>query len=229
MVREGEEIMELLKGIQTRRSIRAFQGRPVDQSILERVLLAASNAPSYSNTQPWEIAVVTGKTREKLIRHLYRAAQSKMRARPHFPFPGPWPEEMRKRSSLHMRRRFEAAGIQENDREGMRNQFLQNFLFFNAPVVVIFYINERLGNWSIFDMGLFVQNVVLSAHALGLATCIQAMPVAYPEIIAKCLALSSSRKILVALALGYENKKARINQYRSEKKPHREWLHWRGF
>lgn len=96
---------------------------------------------------------------------------------------------MRKRSLLHMRRRFEAAGIRENDREGKRNQFLRNFVFFNAPVVVIFYMDERLGNWSVFDMGLFVQNFVLSAHAMGLATCIQAMPVAYPEIITKCLAI----------------------------------------
>ena len=53
--------MELLEGIETRRSCRAFKPTPIKKEILEKILKAASKSPSYTNTQPWEVAVVTGK------------------------------------------------------------------------------------------------------------------------------------------------------------------------
>ena len=219
--------MELLRGIQTRRSVRAFKDRPIEKSILKKIILAATNAPSYSNTQPWEIAIVTGKKkREQLIQNVYQAAYSKQKARPHLPFPKRWPEEMRKRAFLHMTRRYETVGVSKKDREGKRNEFLQNFLFFNASAVIIVYMDEGLGPWSIFDMGLFVQNLILAAHGMGLGTCIQAMSVSYPDIIAKCLGISLSKKIVVAIPMGYEDKGAPINRYLSEKKKIEEWVKW---
>jgi nitroreductase len=224
--------MELLQGIQLRRSIRAFKDTPIGKAIVEKIITAASNAPSYSNTQPWEITIITGETKRELARLLYAAAKSKRKAQPHLPFPQKWPEEMRKRSFVHMMKRWEAAGIRKNDlhsKDAKRDQFLQNFLFFNAPVVIIIYTDNRLGPWSIFDLGLFVQNLILSAQGNGLSTCIQAMPVGYPEIIQKYLGISSSKKIIVAVALGYRDKSAPINGYRSEKKEMGEWVNWLGF
>jgi len=218
--------MELLRGIQTRRSIRAYTDKPVQNSVLKKIVLAAQNAPSYTNTQPWEMAVVTGKKREELIRKLYEVAQSKKKGAPHLPFPKAWPEPMRKKLLLHMARRWEAAGVHRGDREGKRRLFLRNFQFFHAPVVFMVYTDNRLGAWSVFDLGLFVQNLILSAHAVGLGTCIQAVPVVYPEVIAKCLGIPSSKKIVIAVSAGYEDTKAPINRYRSEKKESEEWVNW---
>ncbi len=50
---------EMLEWMRTRRSVRTFVARPVDKAILERVLEAATTAPSSSNRQPWKWAVVT--------------------------------------------------------------------------------------------------------------------------------------------------------------------------
>jgi nitroreductase len=50
---------EMLEWMRTRRSVRTFADRPVDKAILERVLEAATTAPSSSNRQPWKWAVVT--------------------------------------------------------------------------------------------------------------------------------------------------------------------------
>jgi len=221
--------MELLQGIKLRKSIRAFKFTPIEKAIVEEIITAASNAPSYTNTQPWEITIVMGEQKKELAQLLYATVKSKRKAQPDLPFPKMWPEEMRKRASLHMRKRWEAAGIRSGDREAKRDQFLQNFLFFNAPVVIFIYMDNRLGPWSIFDLGLFVQNLILSAQGIGLSTCIQAMPVGYPEIIKKYLGISSSKKMVVAVALGYEDKKAPINRYRSTKKNLEEWVKWIGF
>jgi nitroreductase len=50
---------EHLAWLRTRRSVRAFADRPVDTATLERVLEAATTAPSSTNRQPWRFAVVT--------------------------------------------------------------------------------------------------------------------------------------------------------------------------
>ena len=48
----------LLKIIDRRRSIRAFDSRPVEPEDLEKILEAARLAPSSNNTQPWRFVVV---------------------------------------------------------------------------------------------------------------------------------------------------------------------------
>jgi nitroreductase len=48
----------LLQIIDRRRSIRAFDSRPVEAEDLEKILEAARLAPSSNNTQPWRFVVV---------------------------------------------------------------------------------------------------------------------------------------------------------------------------
>ena len=52
----GMDLMEAIKG---RRSIRAYDSRPVEQDKLEAVLEAARLAPSARNRQTWQFIVVT--------------------------------------------------------------------------------------------------------------------------------------------------------------------------
>ena len=52
--------MELSELIQSRRMVRAFEARPVEPEVLERVLDAARRAPSAGNTQGWVFVVLEG-------------------------------------------------------------------------------------------------------------------------------------------------------------------------
>ncbi|MGQ9628877.1 MAG: nitroreductase family protein [bacterium] len=61
--------MDVREAIRMRRSIRAFQDRPVEEEKLRSVLEAGRLAPSASNRQDWKFIVVRDKaTREKLAR-----------------------------------------------------------------------------------------------------------------------------------------------------------------
>lgn len=51
---------ELHRFLRTRRSIRRFQPKEVDQATLERILQTGTYAPSAHNRQPWRFAVLTG-------------------------------------------------------------------------------------------------------------------------------------------------------------------------
>ena len=69
--------MELLEGIKTRMSIRGFKPNPITREGMEKILQAASNSPSYTNTQPWEVAVVSGKKKDELAQRLLELAKVK--------------------------------------------------------------------------------------------------------------------------------------------------------
>ncbi len=53
--------MEVLEGILSRRSCRVFDGAPVDEAILEKIIDAGRHAPSAMNKQPWHFTVITGR------------------------------------------------------------------------------------------------------------------------------------------------------------------------
>lgn len=59
--------METLECILTRRSIRRFTDKPVSDEVLYKVLEAVRWAPSWANTQCWEVVVVRDdETKEKI-------------------------------------------------------------------------------------------------------------------------------------------------------------------
>ena len=53
---------EIIKLIKSRRSIRKYQDRPVEDEKIKALLEAAMAAPSACNSQPWEFIVVTEQT-----------------------------------------------------------------------------------------------------------------------------------------------------------------------
>ena len=83
--------MELLQGINSRQSIRGFQSTPVPEALLREVLHAAGRSPSYKNTQPWEVAIVSGAKRDALSKILFDLASTGTRPDYDIPDPPTWP------------------------------------------------------------------------------------------------------------------------------------------
>ncbi len=64
---EEDRDMDLFEAIETRRSIRRYQDRPVEEEKLQAILDAVRMAPSWANMQCWRLVVVKDKaTREKI-------------------------------------------------------------------------------------------------------------------------------------------------------------------
>ena len=59
--------MDVFTAIKERRSCRDFLPEPVSEDIIERILEAATWAPSPLNTQPWEFVVITNEEVKKKI------------------------------------------------------------------------------------------------------------------------------------------------------------------
>jgi nitroreductase len=60
-----------------RRTVRAFDSRPVPRAVIEHCLRAAGTAPSGANQQPWFFSVITDPQRKRRIRE---AAEAEERA-----------------------------------------------------------------------------------------------------------------------------------------------------
>jgi nitroreductase len=72
---------ELLHEIETRRALRALDGRPIPEQVVARMLTAATLAPSCNNNQPWRFLVVRrpeelGKVRDHLSSGNYWARKA---------------------------------------------------------------------------------------------------------------------------------------------------------
>lgn len=218
--------MELLAGIETRRSIRGFKSTPIPEEILNRILKAAGNSPSYTNTQPWEVAVVSGRKKDELSKILYQLASSKAPTNPDLPMPKDWPPELEQRSREHGARRLKALGVEREDEEQREELRLMNYEFYGAPCAIFLFMDGTLGPWSIFDMGLFAQNLILTARSFGLESCLQASVTNYTEAIKKFLGVPETKKLIIGISIGYPDTEAKLNTYRSIKQSPEEFVRW---
>ena len=216
--------MEMLEGIATRRSIRGFKPTPIPRETLDKLFHLASRSASYKNTQPWEVAVVTGKKRDELSKILYDLASSKTPQNHDEPAPGLYPDAHEERSRIHNKNRFAAIGLGRDDAQAREQARLLNFQFFGAPCAVFIFMDKTLTHWSTFDVGLFVETLALTAHAMGLGTCQQASVTGYPDAIRKCLGITDDKKLVISLSLGYPDFDAPLNAYHSAREPNEKFV-----
>ena len=218
--------MDLIEGIETRCSTRAFKDTPVPEETLNKILKAAASSPSYTNTQPWEAAVVCGNKRDDLSRMIYDLAGKKAARRPDFPTPKNWPPEHEARAREHGARRLAALSVERDDATEREKLGLMNFEFYGAPCAVFLFLDAALNEWSIFDMGLFSQNLILAAHAFGVESCLQASVTGYSREIKEFLGIAESKKLIIGIALGYPDTEAKLNTYRSVKQKPEAFTTW---
>ena len=55
------------EAIETRRSVRAFEDKPVPESVLREIVATSTRAASGGNLQPWKLYVLSGDARANLL------------------------------------------------------------------------------------------------------------------------------------------------------------------
>jgi nitroreductase len=214
--------------IRSRKTVRAFRPDPVPRSQLVEIIEVARMAPSNFNTQPWRVHVLTGAAKRALSEAISRAHSAN--THPSFsPFPQPPPTDCAARLEEFGRRLYGALGIDRTDMVARGRQTGRNFLFFDAPVGFIFTIDSALTKHSWLDFGLFLQNLMLAAHARGLATCPQVSFVRYQTVIAEQLRFAPEEAVTCGMSLGYEDRQAAVNHLAMPREPLEAFTDWRGF
>ncbi len=201
-----------------RRSIRAYQVKPVADSLLREVLMQARMSPSGANLQPGSFILVAGAARERLTADITQGWRSGAQEPEDYTyFPTPLPMSLRRRQVAAAKALYGSIGIAQDDRAGRDLQFEQNFRFFEAPVALIATINGDFGSGGYMDFGMTLYGLMLAAQAKGLATCAIGAMASYPGLIRRSLGLDDSSKIVCGLALGYADADAAVNQTVTER------------
>ena len=209
--------------IETRHSIRAFTPEPVPRAVVEDILRVAARAPSGTNTQPWQVHVLTGASLARVTGRVQAAYLDAEESRTHTEEYAYYPREWR--SPYIDRRRkvgwdlYGLLGIAKTDKARMQAQHARNFSFFDAPVGLIFSIERVMEQGSWLDYGMFLQNVMVAARARGLHTCPQAAWTQFHRILAEELAWGPEQMLVCGMALGHADPDAVENSLITEREP----------
>ena len=214
--------------IRSRKAIRAFRSDPVPKRLLMEVVEAARAAPSNYNSQPWRVYLLTGKAKDALGEAITRAYHTNTTP-PFSPFPQPTPTDCAARVDEFGRRYYSALGIDRSDMTARARQTGRNYVFFGAPVGLIFTTHAALTRHSWLDCGLFLQSLMLSAHVRGLATCPQVSFVRFQSIIAEQLGLGPDEVVTCGMSCGYEDKQAAVNHLNIPRERLEVVSRWLGF
>lgn len=219
--------METLDTMRKRAATRAFLDTPVQRAIIEAVLEAARWAPSGVNTQPWQVAVLTGRTQKKVSQALVAAHTGGIQKNPDYAYyPAAWPEPYKSRRKACGLALYQSQGIALDDTARRDTAWLNNYRFFGAPVGLLFFVDKSLATGSWVDTGMFIQNVMLAACDRGLATCPQASLMEYPDIVRAILQVPADRALVCGLSLGYADAQAPVNHYRTAREPVSAFTSW---
>lgn len=208
--------------IRQRRSVRDFLPTPIPQALLDAVLADANQAPSWSNTQPYRIAVASGAQRDQLQAELTQRFDRGMAAqragwlgklkffalreglpdgdfRTNFEYP----EDLQPRRRATGHGLYELLGIGRKDHAAREQQMRRNFAFFGAPTVLFVFVHGGLREFAALDAGIFVQTLMLSAQAHGLATCAQGALATWAGPVRQVFDVPPAYKLICGVSIGY--------------------------
>ena len=174
-------MMDVFSAIQQRQSIRKFKDEAVPQDMLDKILEAATLAPSGKNKQPWKFYIVRGGKRAEMV------------------------EEMKKGMN-----RLESLGIKTGSARyttRVLDQAPVTILVFNPTSKHPLKKRNTLETYQdmvdIQSIGAAIQNMCLTAVSLGLGSLwICDVYFGYEEL---CEWLGESGELIAALSLGYPN------------------------
>jgi nitroreductase len=223
--------MDVIEAVKKRKSIRGYKSDPVPKEVLEQILELASRAPSAMNTQPWEFTVLTGSVLENVKRTNVDLLNSEASPNPEHVVVS-WPRESiyRQRQVNLAKQLFQLMDIPREDTEKRARWQERGFRYFDAPAVIIVSADRCLSeSGPLLDIGAMMQTICLTALHFGLGTCIEDQGVAYPEVLRKYAHIPKSRRIIMAIAIGYPDLDFPANKLETEREPIESITTWLGF
>lgn len=209
--------------IHSRRSVRDFLPDAIPQELLDKVLHDANASPSWSNTQPYRIAIASGSVRDHLAAELTARFDAGMQAQRkgwlgrlsllttqrHVLPDGDFATNFEYPQDLQPQRRatghglYALLGIERNNRAAREAQMRRNFEFFGAPTVIFVFVHSGLREFSVLDAGIYLQTLMLSAHANGLGTCAQGALATWAGPVRAAFQVPKDYKLICGISIGY--------------------------
>ncbi|MBW1988582.1 MAG: nitroreductase family protein [Deltaproteobacteria bacterium] len=219
------ELTDTEKLIYKRRSNRLFKKKPVPKHLLHRIVEAGRFAPSAGNCQPYKFIVVTDRA---LINEVEKGSMEILRRLKNW-YLSPSGRRSKAKAALFTAASLLAANkldprpftaMEKADREN-------NVIYWGAPAVIFICKNPRGISNPDLDCGIAAQNMVLTAHSLGLGTCyigLSIEPLNFPNMAGtrKKLGITPPWKAITSIAIGWP--RGKIDKVVKRDSPPVEWI-----
>lgn len=223
--------MDILDAIRKRKSIRGYKPDPVPKAVIREVLEIASRAPSSMNTQPWEFAVVAGEP----LRKIREGSAEKLNAgeipQSEYHIVG-WTNDSiyRVRQVDLAKHIFHVLDIPREDKAKRAAWMERGFRYFDAPAAIVIFVDKTLSEAGpVLDVGAIMQTICLAALPFGLGTCIHDQGVMYPGVVKRYAGIPESKRLIIAISIGYPDEKNIVNTITSTREPIDGLISWIGF
>ena len=210
--------MNIKQLIKSRYSVRSFLDKDVDFEKVKSILDTANSAPSGGNIQPWKVYVLGNNSKNKLVTQALNNYDTGVQEDIEYEiYPKSLAEEYKKRRSQCAADMYEALSIARNDIDTRLKQVRENFKFFGAPIGMIVTIDKSFAQNGWGHVGMFLQNLWLTAINEGLGVCLQESWSIYPKTVKKVIDCPDNEIIWCGIAMGYPNNEDPINNYRTSR------------
>jgi len=187
---------EIIKAINTRRSVRSYEQKKVAKDIIHTIIEAGNNAPSAMNSQPWRFVVVED---EALHKKMLGAAIP---------------------NAKNLLKPLETSNPERYQLIMKRYEELEDPIYYSAPAI-IFVIGN--GPYADSSCPLACENMMLAAHSLGLGSCWVAFGslITGDDEIRDALDLKDDEKIFGPVIIGYPQG---VTEPPDKKPPEVKWI-----
>lgn len=212
--------------VANRISCRRFKPDAVPDAVIERILTLSQFAPSWCNTQPWEVIVTTGVGTERFRSGLVEDVVSNPGSSPDFSFPGRYAGKFLDRKREVAWRLYSSLGIARGDREASRRAVMENFHLFGAPHVAIITTELDLGIYGALDCAFYGAYFGLAAQSLGVATITQAALAQRAPFLRRHFDIPDNRLVVAGISFGYADLHHPANGFLSQRAELSEGVAW---
>ena len=221
--------MDVNEALRSRYTCRDFKSTAVPKGVISEILEAAGRAPSWADTQPWEVFVAGGDALERLRKAYLDSFAKGVAPHPDFPAPTQWPADLKQRmDELLVLHKKEAQALSGNSSDPQA-YLIRQMKFFNAPAVVFICMDRVLTSWSVFDLGFFTQSLLLAAKEKGLDTAPAYRLVSYPDLVRQELGIHPELSLVFGVALGYGMERSDAIGFQSPRRHIQDMVRFKGF
>ena len=218
-----------------RYSVRDFRPDPVATEIVEEILEDTRQAPSWSNTRPFMLALATGERADRLraayiaefdvtlpVQHKKRGAMVRLALSGKAPDGdyrtwAPHPADLLPHSQAVGSQLYAHMGIARDDRKARDAAVRRNCEAFGAPVIGFVLVHQGLMPFAALDAGIMLQTLFLSAKAHGVDSCPLGVLATWRRPFDAEFEAPADYRLITGFALGYASD-APVNDFRAERR-----------
>jgi nitroreductase len=216
--------------IEQRQSCRGFRPEPVPAPTITAILETAQHAPSWCNTQPWQLTITVGAAtdafRRSLLAHV--DAETGHRPAPDLPTPSGYSGKRLERRRECGWALYEAVGVSRGDRAASGRQARENFAFFGAPHVAIVTTPDELGPYGAVDCGLYIATFLYAAQSHGVGAIAQAAIANHAPYVRSYFQIPDDQLVLCGISFGWADQEHPANGFRTARAGLGEVVRWVG-